>query len=230
MQQAYKICQQHDSDSHSTASSAVCVEYAIFFILRSFGAAFGGPYITDAIESSFKEPQTSSPRLEIRRDEPQKALLDHFNKGSRAHDLRATTIVPSHIHPRDGLALRLNVHGDNSVMHLHTNGSHGMVVFDSETQLRDTSDFHFIFTGIDHFKAQVHSINHPVTDDWTSEIDHVVRRWTEFDAQPESILKRADSWRFEVCNLKKTATFFYGMLAVDEQGTDYVPNDPPGCH
>lgn len=179
MGKTYETCQEYSANTQPTPSKAVCVSHCVSFILESFGAAFGGGYIVDAIASGVgraKEAQSSSPPSRIRRNQHnvrRRALLDNFNLRSKHqhHSLRATHVVPSHVHPHDGLAIRTNVHGDSSAMHLHTNGSHGMVLFDEETELQrrdflDTDNHYFKFSGINGFKAQVHSINHPSAEAW----------------------------------------------------------------
>lgn len=88
------------------------------------------------------------------------ALLHHFNARFALQGIRAMSVVESHVHPHDGLAIRTNVHGDESTMHLHTNGSHAMVLFDGETVLRKREHFDahsqdFRFSGLNGFKVSV---------------------------------------------------------------------------
>lgn len=241
MEKAYTTCHEYQANTQPTASGAVCIYHCVSFIFESFGAAFGGGYIIDTVQSGVgaaKETQSSSPPSEVRRDQSidhHKALLDHFNRRSAPDGIRATHVVDSHVHPHDGLAIRMNVHGDDSAMHLHTNGSHAMILFDEETELQkrdflDTDGHYFRFSGLNGFKAQAHSINQPL--EWGDSIDKFVKHWTRSNMQSEPVLQQADAWRFEVCNEKKTATFFYGSLIAEanKPGNNYEPIDPPGCH
>ena len=115
--------------------------------------------IDDAIQVGIA--QTKSPSRRISSDkkiEYDAALLHHFNTRFALQGIRAMSVVESHVHPHDGLAIRLNVHGDDSTMHLHTNGSHAMVLFDRDTGLQkrgffDADGQYFRFSGLNGIKV-----------------------------------------------------------------------------
>jgi hypothetical protein len=64
--------------------------------------------------------------------------------------IRAVDVSESDLHPRDGVAIRTNIHSDDTVLHVHTNGSHASAEFKrdfaSQMTLRDVPiahSFHF---------------------------------------------------------------------------------------
>lgn len=226
MEKSYTSCHEYDANMRATATEAACIHHCVALILQSFSIAFAGGYLNEIMASGVEQSR-----------DLHKALLDHFNVHSKPDGLRATGVLNSHIHPDDGVAIQMNVQGDGSAMHLHTNGSHAMVLFDEADNLQSrnspaTDDGHyFSFSGVNNFKAQAHGINHPSLEAWGDDIDDFAKHWTQSDRQTRPLLQQADAWTFEACNAKRSASFFYGMLAVESGKPEgrYEPVGPMGC-
>lgn len=130
----------------------------------------------------------------------------------------------------------MNVHGDNSTMHVHTNGTSAMVLFDNDIMLQERELLpsfgrHFKFSGIDGIKFQAHTINKPPADDYHADKKQFLNRFVLSNLQPESIMSTHDKWEIQVCNRAGTATFFYSKFEAKENGFSktYDHLTPKGC-
>ena len=212
------------------------------FIFESLASGLSGSFITDNVSSGKSEAQESSgtspptrlrARQLARRDA---ALLHSFNARWNDSDMMATHVVPSHVHPTDGLAIRLNIKNDNTTLHLHTNGTHAMTLFDQDDELTkrdflETGRNYFSFSGVDGLKAQGFVVNAPKDAQYAKDARTFAQQFAVSNMMISPIMQAHDSWAIQVCNTQRTATFWYGKIVaeLDRPGTNYEPMDPPGC-
>ena len=170
------------------------------------------------------------------------ALLDNVNQHIATTQpeslIRVDAVVPSDIHPHDGLAFRMNLHSDNSTLHIHTNGSSCMALFhdDDTTSLfprakpLPTDGHHFHFTGMGGMKAEWHNINHD--PDGAEDFPKIMNAFVLSNLQPKHIMETANAWDFQACNKAKTATFAWGRFWFKHPTAKlkYEAASPRGCN
>ena len=101
------------------------------------------------------------------------------------------------MHPDNGIAVRMNVHGDNTTLHVHTNGTHAMALFDEDTILHErsilpTDGYHFKFGDIAGFKFQAHLISRPPKTEWRTDIKKFINVFDRSNLAPELIMSKAE--------------------------------------
>lgn len=185
-------------------------------------------------------PQTYGPKLKRQTDS---MFLERINDellglGGGRLEVRALDIGESDVHPSDGVAIRTNIHGNNAVLHVHTNGSHATAEFQKEagSQMtrrdQDVSIAHsFQFSersfGI---KMQVNKISRV-----EASMSDMHAYWNAFgygngEAGMDPAFGGSDSWKFVVCN--KGWGVIAGKVIALEGPSDYVyesDNDVMDC-
>ena len=156
---------------------------------------------------------------------------------SQAGHVRAIEMVPSDIHPRDGVAFRMNVHSDNSTLHIHHNGTNIMAKFDSVTGAKtrkrdsvDTQGYRYQFSGVNGIKMEARSTANDRAHDYTSDLVAFAYGFA-YGNGAGATFEEGDVWTYEVCDKILKTPLFYGKLVteVDAFGATYEPVSPPGC-
>lgn len=177
---------------------------------------------------------TYDAKLKRQSDLANSMLLESMNDrlsqqlGGR-HAIRALDIGESDLHPKDGIAIRTNVHGDDAVLHVHTNGSHATAEFKKDATLRmmrrdqDLAKAHnFRFSeGAFGIKMQVNKINRANAS--TSDMNAY---WNAFgygngEIDPAPAFTNSDSWKFIVCGVDGWTQLIAGKVIVLEGPSDY---------
>lgn len=219
-----------------------CTARLIAYVFEAIGSVVVGGYAVGTIESGFGGGQENdAPPPRKRGDKLDLFALEAINfhltnVSTSGYRLFATDVVVSEFPSFEGVAIRFNVHGDNTTLHVHTNGSHAIATFDNGIQLgrRDvllTDNHYYEFTGVNGLKMQAHGINQPSTADYYSDLNDFAEHLARSNMQPRPIFQGSDSWDLQVYNKDKTATFFYGRLIaeMDRPGNNFEPMDRPGC-
>lgn len=241
MSTAYTTCREHRTGA-TGATGSECMGKATAFVFESTGITFFGGYIFAAIKGpgATKTRAANPPsRLMVQRVMPDHhfRLLDRLNKHFGVESgLQAIGILRSHLHPDDGLAIRMSVHSDDTTLHVHTNGTHAMTIFDKDDPLEkrvlSKGGKHFQFSGIAGIKFQAHIINPPPAGDFASDVNKFTTVFTKSNPGYDSIMEQHNEWRIEVCNKQQAATFFNSKFEVKGKSftKEYEPLAPPGCH
>jgi hypothetical protein len=158
-------------------------------------------------------PDTYNIKLKRENDHANSMLLRNLNENlsqqlGGKHGIRALDIGKSELHPKDGVAIRTNIRGNNAVLHVHTNGSHATAEFKKETvsqisrRYQDVPmAYNFRFSeaafGI---KTQITKINRV-----DASLSDMHAYWNAFgygngeiDIAPA--FNGSDSWKFVVCD------------------------------
>jgi hypothetical protein len=215
-----------DGGDVSASTASITTEASIMTAPSSvpptvFSTTSSGQYIS---------PQTYEAKLKRQADS---LFLERINDellglGGGRLKVRALDIGESDVHPSDGVAIRTNIHGNNAVLHVHTNGSHATAEFKKEAgsqvtrRDQDVSTAHsFQFSeksfGI---KMQVNKISR---DDASMSDMHAY--WNAFgygngEAGMDPAFGGSDSWKFVVCN--KSWGVIAGKVIALEGPSDYV--------
>lgn len=240
--QIYLTCVEKKSNGVVESVKVECVARVIRYLFQAIGAVVAGGFAVGTIESgSGNGQQNDAPPPRERGDNLDLSALEAINVhltnvSTSDHRLFATDVVVSDLPSFEEVAIRFNVHGDNTTLHVHTNGSHAIATFDNGLHLgrRDvlpTDGHNYQFTGVNGLKMQVHGINHPSTPDYYSDLEAFAEHFALSNMQPRPIFQGSDSWDLQVCNKAKIATFFYGRLVAEmnRPGNNFEPMDPPGC-
>jgi hypothetical protein len=185
-------------------------------------------------------PQTYEAKLKRQTDS---MFLERINDklfalGGGRLGVRAIDIGESDVHPSDGVAIRTNVHGNNAVLHVHTNGSHATAEFKKEAgsqvtrrdqEISTTHSFQFSEKSFG-IKMQVNKISR---DDANMRDMHAY--WNAFGYGNGEVgmgpaFSGSDSWKFVVCN--KSWGVIAGKVIALERPSDYVyesDNDVMDC-
>lgn len=240
--QIYISCVEKKNSGVVDSVRAECIGRVIKYLFRAIGSVVVGGFSVGTVESGSgngQENEAAPPRK--RNDKLDLSSLEAINfhltnVSTSGHRLFATDVVVSDIPSFEGVAIRFNVHGDNTTLHVHTNGSQAIATFDNGIHLgrRDvlpTDNHYYEFTGVNGLKMQEHGINHPSTPDYYSDLNAFAEHFARSNMQPRPIFQGSDSWDLQVCNKDKTATFFYGRLIAEmnRPGNNFEPMDPPGC-
>lgn len=240
--QIYISCVEKKSSRVVDSVEAECVGRVIKYLFQAMGFVVVGGFTVGTVESgSGNSQENDAAPLRKRGDKLDLSSLEAINVhltnvSASGHLSFATDVVMSDIPSFQGVAIRFNVHGDNTTLHVHTNGSHAIATFENGIHLgrRDvlpTDNHYYEFTGVNGLKMQAHGINHPSNPDYYSDLNAFAEHFARSNLQPRPIFQGSDSWDLQVCNKDKTATFFYGKLIVEmnRPGNNFEPMDPPGC-
>jgi hypothetical protein len=191
-------------------------------------------YIAASATSSAQSPSLDTYKLKLKRqsDLTNSMLLKSINDrlpeqvGGKP-GVRVLEIDESEVHPTDGIAIRTNIHGNNAVLHVHTNGSHATAVFKKEVgsrmtrRGRDASIAHsFRFSektfGI---KMQINKISRA-----DASMSDMHAYWNAFgygngEADMVPAFNGSDSWKFVVCD--KDWGIIAGKVIALEGASDY---------
>lgn len=238
----YLSCVEKRNSGVVESVKVECVARVVRYLLEAIGSVVAGGFAVGIVESGFGNGQQNDAPPSLKRGDKLdlsslEAINIHLtNVSTSGHRLFATDVVESDTASFKGVAIRFNVHGDNTTLHVHTNGSHAVATFDDGVHLgrRDilpTNNHYYEFTGVNGLKMQAHGINHPNIPDYISDLKAFAEHFALSNMQPRPIFQRSDSWDLQVCNKDKTATFFYGRLIVEmnRPGNNFEPMDPPGC-
>lgn len=186
--------------------------------------------------SATSSPHPSSPEAydakSRRGDEPANSLLLESINNRLSHQLggghaiRAVQIGESDLHPRDGIAIRTNIHGDDATLHVHTNGSHATAEFrkDDSTHMQ-RRDANANKASSYRFSEGAFGIKMQVTKGNTAglSLSDVDRYWGAFaygNGEDLPALRESDAWKFAVCD-KSGWTQLAGKVIALENPSDY---------
>lgn len=191
-----------------------------------------GAVMTAPSSSQSTSLQNYEVKLKRQSDLTNSMLLESINDGLPGQiggklGVRALDIGESELHPTDGIAIRTNIHGDDAVLHVHTNGSHATAEFKKETDSRmtrrdqDVSMAHsFRFSekafGI---KMQVNKISRV-----NASMSDMHAYWNAFgygngEVDMAPAFNGSDSWKFVVCD--KVWGVIAGKVIALEGPSDY---------
>jgi hypothetical protein len=159
-------------------------------------------------------------------------LLESINNGlpeqvGSRPGVRALEVSESEVHPTDGIAIRTNIHGNNAVLHVHTNGSHATAVFEKEPGSRMTRRDQYV--SIAHsfrfaeetfgIKFQLNKISRA-----NASMSDMHTYWNAFGYGNGEIdmvpaFNESDSWKFLVCD--KGWGVIAGKVIALEGASDY---------
>lgn len=181
----------------------------------------------------YVSPQPHEAKLNGRSDTTDSMLIQRINdqlseRGGGKLGVRALGIEGSEFHPTDGVAIRTNIHGNNAVLHVHTNGSSAIAEFKKESgswmsrRDQDVSIAHnFRFSersfGIKMQINKITGVNASMSD--------MQDYWNAFgfgtgeDWFPP-LFYASDTWKFVVCD--KGSGVISGKVIALERPSDYV--------
>jgi hypothetical protein len=181
----------------------------------------------------YTSPQTYESKLKRQRDITDSILLERINdelseQGGGRLGVRALDIGESEVHPSDGIAIRTNIHGNNAVLHVHTNGSYATAEFKKENSSyvtrrdQDASIAHSFQFSEKSFgvKVQVNKISRVNVS-----LSDMRAYWNAFgygsgEVNMDPAFRGSDSWRFIVCD--KSWGVIAGKVIALEGPSDYV--------
>lgn len=179
--QIYLSCVEKQTSGFVTSIKAACVWHLIYHLFEAIVSVVAGGFAVGIVESGFGGGQKNdTPPPRQRSDKLDLSALEAINIHlsdvlMSGHSLFATDVVESEIPSFKGVAIRLNVRGDNTTLHVHTNGSHAIATLDNGNYLsrRDVPHTHnqyYEFTGVNGLEMQAHGINHPSTSNYCSDL------------------------------------------------------------
>jgi hypothetical protein len=181
----------------------------------------------------YSPPQPDEAKLNRRSDIADSILLQRINhelseRGGGKLGVRALSIEESEVHPTDGVAIRTNIHGNNAILHVHTNGSSATAEFKKGTDSwmtrrdQDVSIAHnFRFSdksfGI---KMQINKISRV-----NASMSDMQDYWNAFgfgtgESWFPPLFYASDTWKFVVCD--KGSGVVAGKVIALEGPSDYV--------
>lgn len=189
---------------------------------------------TDPSKSSPAEAYRTSVNSKREDGDRSETLLKRMNdrlsqQAQGKHTVRAVQIGQSEIHPRDGIAVRTNLYSDDTVLHVHTNGSHATAAFmesaASQVDRRDevsTQNHKYTFSsGVKGMKMQLQWADKKQGCDVSSSDLKIFASAFGFgDGKNEPALKKSDSWKYAVCENKDNTKLFHGKLISEEYDSD----------
>lgn len=215
-------------------SNVATIASSSFSTVATITSSFGSTVTLTTSSSHSTVSGTYGAKLKRESDLANSMLLESMNDrlsqqlGGR-HTIRALDIGESHLHPKDGIAIRTNIHGDDAVLHVHTNGSHATAEFKKDATLQmtrrdqDLAKAHsFRFSeGAFGIKMQVNKINRANAS--TSDMNAY---WNAFgygngEIDPAPAFTNSDSWKFVVCGVDGWTQLIAGKVIVLEGPSDY---------
>lgn len=186
---------------------------------------------TTATSSQSTLPGTYGAKIRREEDPAHSMLLDSMNdRLSRHHGgrnvIRALNIGESELHPEDGIAIRTNIHGDDAVLHVHTNGSHATAEFRKDDTPRMTrrdedvakaSSYRFS-EGAFGIKMQITKGNKAGLS--LSDVDAYWNAFAYGNGEDVPALRGSDAWKFAVCDVSGW-TQLAGKVIALESPSDY---------
>jgi hypothetical protein len=181
----------------------------------------------------YTSPQTYEAKLKRQRDITDSIFLERINEelseqGGGRLGVRALDVGESEVHPSDGIAIRTNIHGNNAVLHVHTNGSYATAEFKKENgsyvtrRDQDASIAHSFRFSEESFgvKMQVNKISRV-----NASLSDMHAYWNAFgygsgEAHMDPAFRGSDSWRFIVCD--ESWGVIAGKVIALEGPSDYV--------
>lgn len=152
-------------------------------------------------------------------------------------------MTSSHVHPWDGLAVRMNIRSDDATLYVHTNGSHSVARFDKDDvrviSTRDgaapadetaPADHRFHFTGAQGVKLEAHGLQNDKPVGYMKDLNAFAYGIAYIDGK-KSILQQGDLWKYAVCDKTTGRPSFYGMLVAEayRAGSNYEPVSQLEC-
>lgn len=186
---------------------------------------------TMAISSQSTVPGTYGVKIRREHDSAHSTLLDSMNDRLSRHlggrnVIRALDIGESELHPGNGIAIRTNIHGDDAVLHVHTNGSHATAEFKKDATLRmrrrdedvaKASSYRFS-GGAFGIKMQITKGNKASLS--LSDVDAYWNAFAYGNGEDVPALKGSDAWKFAVCDVSGW-TQLAGKVIALERPSDY---------
>ena len=202
---------------------------------EAVGTAPGSPSSTASFTTTLSQsPSLATYGVKTKRkdDLTNSMLLKSINDGLPEQvggklGVRALAIGESELHPTDGIAIRTNIHGDNAVLHVHTNGSHATAEFKKEAGLQmtrrdqDVSMAHMFRFASEAFgiKMQVNKISRV-----NASMSDMHAYWNAFgygngEVDMTPAFNESDTWKFVVC--EKDWGVIAGKVIALEGPSDY---------
>ena len=237
IKQFYDTCTESTTSGTIQFRGTLCATHLLSSLISSMSAITIGGYIRDIAKPGIGLLETTEVRLldqqkELAHDHLLHAINGHLSNVHGSHRLLATGMAPSHVHPSNGIAIRFNVHGDSSILHVHTNGTHAVARFDNDlafprqNQHKPGATSHYTtFTGVNGVKLEAHLINSPAgAGDYSYGIERFASQFADSTfhrviARSAPKWMQSDTWIYEVRSSVGTATFFYGRLVAELGGS-----------
>jgi hypothetical protein len=155
----------------------------------------------------------------------------NWRQSDDAHMVRAVQVGHSMVHPRDGISVRTNVHSDDNILHVHTNGSHATAMFEkttlSQKKRRDevsAPKMQFKFgNDVEGFKVQTKWASDDQQKRYvsSSDLNFFTTAFGHGDGQNDPAFMKSNSWKFIVCNTTEKVKLFQGKFISLEHASDY---------
>ena len=242
----YNECSETDDAGQILSTGSVCVARLVSCMLEALGTVADGSFSVAAVNSTVNTITTHTSRSEGTSHKREEASNNHTlqtfphrlqNDAFAWTNVRVTDVIPSRVHPNDGVALRMNVHGDDSTLHVHTNGTHAMARFESlgsvparKRDILDPQGSHFKFTAVKGLKMEAQGIQTDGDQSYMPDMTAFAYGFAYGNGQTP-IFQQGDSWTYEVCQKVVSTPSFYGRLIaeLDGFGTNYESVSPLGC-
>jgi len=226
----YKGCTEFGSDKTLVSSGAVCVARVISCMLQAVATVADDGFAVATINSTtnaFSDFSGSKAALMRRMD----------SMPYVGHNVRVTDIVPSDVHPRDGVAFQTNVRADDTTLNVHRNGSHLVARFDRSGNVSarkrdsfDTGGSLFMFNNVDGIKMEAQDFS---TGDDNRELVADLTAFSysfAYNGGSNSNFQTADVWEASVCGPTGGRKLALKIIPErDSFSTEYEKITPPKC-
>lgn len=234
----YSTCVWYDVDGEVIGTGPLCVSTLVNYMLQAMANAAESYAVADA-SSGRGMVQEHSGELNARQDSETDSAYNgrpNSSLAQRAPDLRVTHFTRSEVHPLDGAAAHLNVYGNDSVLIVHTNGSHAYAGFEDVPTLQTrtflrTNHQYFTFGGVNGIKMQARGLNGSATPAYVSDLQTFAFGFANVTSGSQrATFQENDSWDYEVCDTSERPLFYGKIVAEkDRPGVDYEDGNPIGC-
>ena len=132
----------------------------------------------------------------------------------------------------------MNVHSDNSTLHLHTNGEFAMAKFDvvADAGMRrrdsvDTQGHEYLFSGVQGVKMEARRTASDGAHDYAADLVAFAYAFAYEPVSHATEFAEGDEWMYTVCDSVLQEPLVYGKLntEVDVFDTTYEPVNPLDC-
>lgn len=132
----------------------------------------------------------------------------------------------------------MNVRGDDTTLHVHTNGTHSMARFENDGQLgtskRDEispADYHFNFPGVQGVKLESQGLHNDRSFGSTEDLTAFAYGLAYGDGLSSPLKVGGDVWTYGVCDKTTHQPTFYGKLIAElfRPDSTYEPVGEPQC-
>jgi len=229
----YEGCIESGSDKTIVSQGAVCVARLISCMLQAVATVTDDGTAVATINSTtnaFNETSGSKAALRRRMD----------SMPYMGHNVRVTDIMPSYVHPRDGVAFQTNVRTDDTTLNVHRDGSHLVARFDpseiipaSKGDSFDTDGSPlFTFTNVNGIKMEAQDFS---TGDDNRDLVADLTTFSysfAYNGGSDSNFQTADVWEASLCGTTGGRKLALKIIPeLDSFSTEYEQiMTPPGCN